>query len=96
MVAIGEREYLLLLVGSGAMVQFLKSIKNLIDIISKLSIIKTVYYNYFSRHVIRNNGKLMIYKNTMLYFKKDSRLVVENGILRIGGVNQRELRIVPW
>lgn len=71
------------------MIYFLKSIKNQIDILTKISIIKTIYYNYFSRHVIRNNGKLIIYKNTKLYFKLRSKIVIENGTFFLGGGKPR-------
>lgn len=60
------------------------------------SIIKFIYYNYFSKHVHRNNGYLLLAKNVFIEFGKDSQIVITNGKLKIGdpdrAVSHFELR----
>lgn len=53
---------------------------------SREALLTTLFYNYISPHVKRlNGGKLIIYKQTKLYFEKNTKLVIENGVLKIGG-----------
>ena len=53
---------------------------------ARMDILSTVFINFLSPHVMRNNGGLIkIYRHTKIYFEKGSKLIVENGILCIGG-----------
>lgn len=53
---------------------------------SRRAHIYNIYYNYFSKHVrCTNGGKLIIYKNTKVYFKTGARIVIDGGVLRLGG-----------
>ena len=53
--------------------------------LGKVSFAKTIYYNYFSPNVIReNSGKLLIYKNTHITLAKGAKIKIGGGTLHLG------------
>lgn len=64
---------------------YMKIIKHKISMLFKISCLQTVFLNFFSPRVIRENGFLIVYRNTVISFEKKSKLIIKNGIFEVGG-----------
>lgn len=60
------------------------SIIRVIEEIRRLSIIKTIYYNYLCPHVKRKNAHILVYKKCQLFFERAAKLNLVDGVLYLG------------
>lgn len=61
----------------------MKALK-IINEIKNVSIIRTLFFNYMCPNIKRKKGFLVVYKKAQLFFEKNSRLVIKDGILYFG------------
>lgn len=51
----------------------------------QISLLKYIYYNYFNKHIIRENGaKVLPHKGAVINFDKGSKIILDSGKLEIG------------
>ncbi|WP_288633368.1 DapH/DapD/GlmU-related protein [uncultured Megamonas sp.] len=60
--------------------------RNIIEKIKKLDILKTIYLNYFNKNIIRENTIIQIYKGGKIQFAKNAKIFL-NANLAIGTSN---------
>lgn len=60
------------------------SIIRVIQEIRRVSIIKTIYYNYLCPHVKRKNAHVFVYKKCQLFFERGAKLNLADGVLYLG------------
>ncbi|MCR5742986.1 MAG: acyltransferase [Lachnospiraceae bacterium] len=63
----------------------MKKLGRIIRELIRISIFKTLYYNYFSSRVSRKNGGIIIiYKGASLYIEKGSKIIIDGGKFMYG------------
>lgn len=56
------------------------NLKTIIRELRYISLLKTIYYNYFCRHVTREKGKIVVYKKATLNFERGAKIVIKAGL----------------
>lgn len=52
--------------------------------ISRISVMKTIFYNFFSSKVKRNKGYIIVYKGVSLKIDRNAKIEISNGVFLLG------------
>jgi len=67
------------------LIKVLKKLRHLYNRLKQIDAIKFIYYNYFSKNIVRQNGSyLILYKNAVLDLHPSSRIYIRGKNLEIG------------
>ena len=60
------------------------SFRKYLNYLKNISIIKTIYYNYFCSHIHRKKAHILVFKKSILHFEKKAKLYINNGVFQFG------------